>query len=456
MLPQRTCSIFQGQMLSVLASLGIACASSAFAHDKPNFVIIMADDLGYSDISGFGDPGFETPHLARLAREGMRLTDFHSNGPVCSPTRAALLTGRYQQRAGIDGVILADPKQNRHHGLQADEITFAECLAAEGYATGVFGKWHLGYQVEYNPVHQGFDEFVGYVSGNICYQSHLDRMGLADWWHHTQLSPEVGYCTHLITKHTLQFIERHRERPFCIYVSHECVHAPYQGPDDPAVRAPGRVGDIRSAERQDIGRAYAEMIAEMDRGVGEIVAKLTELDLERETLILFFSDNGANRNGRNTPFRGFKGSLFEGGHRVPCIARQPGTIPAGTVSDVPAMTMDIMPTLLQLAQVGVPDQHALDGVSLVQVLTGTGGLQPRQLYFAYGHRRAIRSSPWKLILGEGGSPTEALLFHLQEDPAESKNLAEKHPHVVRRLTEDLHAWHSDILRTARQQPQLPQ
>jgi arylsulfatase A len=423
--------------------------------DRPNFIVIMADDMGYGDLSSFGSPGYETPHLDRLADEGMKLTDFHSNGPVCSPTRAALVTGRYQQRAGIDGVIFADPEQNRHHGLQPEELTFAEVLSRAGYATGIFGKWHLGYDVKYNPVRRGFDRFVGFVSGNVCYQSHLDRMGIFDWWHDDQPHEEPGYTTHLITRHSIEFIERHRNRPFCVYVAHECVHSPYQGPDDPPVRKPGRVGDLSEAVREDIPAAYAEMMTEMDRGIGETVAKLKELGLDRRTLVLFFSDNGANRNGSNAPFRGFKGSLYEGGHRVPCIAWQPGTVPAGTASDVPAMTIDVMPTLLDLAAAPLPADHALDGVSLAPVLTGQGTIKYRPLFFSYRDKWAIRSGPWKLISGERGA-SGPQLFRLDEDPEESEDLASEHPDLVRKLTEQFHAWQADVSLTATPQPPLEQ
>ena len=422
----------------------------------PNFVVIMADDLGYADISCYGDAGYETPHLDRLASEGLRFTDFHSNGAVCSPTRAALLTGRYQQRSGVDGVIYADPQQNRHHGLLPVEVTFADLLRESGYRTGVFGKWHLGYNRRFNPVQNGFDTFAGYVSGNVCYQSHLDRMGIADWWHNGDLAAEDGYSTHLVTQHALEFIEQHQSESFCVYVAHECVHSPYQGPGDPPVRKLGKVGDIRSVARKDIRNAYAEMMIEMDRGIGEIVAKLKELQLERQTLVLFFSDNGANQNGRNTPWRGFKGSLWEGGHRVPCIAWQPKTVPVGT-TNVPTMTIDIMPTLLDFAGATIPGGHELDGVSLVSVLTENAALPPRNLYWKYNDKWAVRAHPWKLLAGEGGKNGKpSQLFNLDDDRHEAKDLAAQHPELVRELTERYHAWQAEISLTATKQPAPPE
>ncbi|MCA9021929.1 MAG: sulfatase-like hydrolase/transferase, partial [Planctomycetaceae bacterium] len=269
----------------------------------------MADDLGYGDLSCYGSENCKTPHLDRLAAKGMRFTDFHSSGAVCSPTRAGLLTGRYQQRAGIDGVVYADPKKNRHHGLQKKEITLAQCLQDAGYQTGMFGKWHLGYQRQYNPTFRGFQQFVGYVSGNVDYFAHLDGTGVFDWWHNAELNrEEQGYVTHLINDHAVEYIRQQREKPFFVYIAHEAVHYPYQGPDDQPIRKEG-VGDIKSAKRKDIANAYREMNTEMDKGIGKLVAVLKELKLTDKTFIFFLSDNGSNQNGSNGKLRGFKGSL---------------------------------------------------------------------------------------------------------------------------------------------------
>lgn len=440
-------------VIVIFISLTECCRLHAEETRRPNFVIIMADDLGYGDLSCFGEPGYRTPHLDRMASEGMRLTDFHSNGSVCSPTRAALLTGRYQQRAGIDGVVYADPKQNRHHGLQMEEITFAEKLERAGYKTGIFGKWHLGYDPRYNPVHSGFDQFRGYVSGNVCYQSHLDRMGIEDWWHDEKLTPEVGYTTHLITKHALQFIEQHRSEPFCVYVAHESVHAPFQGPDDPAVRKLGQVGEIRSAEVEDISRAYREMILEMDKGVGEILELLKKHQLAENTLVLFFSDNGAMRHGSNAPWKGFKGSLWEGGHRVPFIAWHPGKIEPGSVSKETALTMDIMPTMLDLAAIPAPSEKEMDGVSLRSVLYAQGKLDNRNLYWSYGRNWAVRSGDWKLVSEQKGQkPERQSLFNLQTDPQESTDVTTQFPERVRQMSTQFKDWQREIRRSATQQP----
>ncbi|MBQ16835.1 MAG: N-acetylgalactosamine-6-sulfate sulfatase [Planctomycetaceae bacterium] len=435
------------------------------AAGRPNLVVIMADDMGYGDASCYGNTAFRTPQLDRLAAEGLRFTDFHSSGAVCSPTRAGLLTGRYQQRAGIPGVINADPKVNRHHGLFPREVTFADVLREAGYRTAVVGKWHLGYRRKFNPIHHGFDRFRGYVSGNIDYLSHVDRMGIADWWDGDRLVPEPGYSTHLITRHAVGFIKQHADRkgrkPFCLYVAHECPHSPYQGPGDRPVRRVGK-GQLPGRARKDIKAAYREMMTEMDRGIGAIVAALKEAGVERNTLVLFFSDNGANRNGSNGGLRGFKGSVWEGGHRVPAVAWWPGTIVAARTTARTAITLDVMPTLLELAGCQPPDGHRLDGVSLVGLLRKSAGTmpeprqekdEPRTLFWEFRGRSAVRRGPWKLVVGALPGKKDGL-FHLGKDPAESHNLVAEHPGRVAGLRAALNGWRVDVAReaTAQEKP----
>ncbi len=406
--------------------------------DRPNIVIIMADDLGYGDTSPYGG-WIKTPHLDRMAAEGMRFTDFHASGNVCSPTRAGLLTGRYQQRAGVPGVINADPKvAAHHHGLHVKEVTFAECMKKAGYRTGLFGKWHLGYTKNFNPMHHGFDRFRGYVSGNVDYVSHYDRMGVYDWWDGLELIEEPGYVTHLITKHAVRFIEENKDEPFCVYIAHEAVHSPYQGPDDPAQRGP----DARKNRSRpiDTKTAYRQMMEEMDRGVGDVLAVLERFELADNTLVFFFSDNGANPRGSNAPLRGFKGSNWEGGHREPAIARWPGRIKPGTVCAELCITLDVMPTMLALAGASVPEGHKLDGVNLADVLRDAQSLGNRQLFW---NGRAMRDGPWKLIVGGKGQDGVGL-YHLDDDIGEKDNLAAKHPDRVAAMLAAIARWKEDV------------
>jgi arylsulfatase A len=413
----------------------------------PNFVIIMADDMGYGDAGCYGGTHIETPNLDRLAASGMRFTDFHSSGNVCSPTRAGLLTGRYQYRAGLDQVVNADPAIPAHHtGLQRAEFTFAEALKQRGYATALMGKWHLGYDVTFNPTHQGFDQFFGFVSGNIDYVSHLDRMNQPDWWQGRELRDEPGYSTHLITRHAVEFIEQHRDQPFCLYVAHEAVHAPWQAPGDPAVRGP--LAQSRDS-RKPRAETFRSMMAAMDDGVGRIMGRLDSLGLAGNTLVFFLSDNGP-AGGSAGPLRGRKSSDWEGGHRVPAIARWPGRIKAGAVSDQLSMSIDLMPTILEFAGIEFPTERPFDGQSLVPTLLDEKALKPRQLFW---NHRAMRDGPWKLILGGKGSERDSVgLYNLDLDIGESNNLAETYPERVAAMRLQLTEWSADVRTNVTPQP----
>jgi arylsulfatase A-like enzyme len=427
------------------------------ATEQPNFVIIMADDLGYGDIGCYGNQRIETPHIDRLAAEGVRFTDFHSSGAVCSPTRAGLMTGRYQQRAGIPAVIVADPTRPTHpHGLQDVEVTWAEQLTAAGYETAIFGKWHLGYYKNYNPVRHGFGQFRGYISGNVDFFSHVDQAGRLDWWRDDEINDEPGYTTHLITKYSVAFIKSINEEPFCLYVPFEPPHYPYQGPNDKPFREIGQ-GRGKAETRQskaEIQRAYKEMVEEMDKGVGQIVSALNTRGLERNTLLMFFSDNGGTRQGSNGPLRGFKGQVWEGGHRVPCIARWPGRIGSGRVTDELAMTIDVMPTLLSAAGVDAAASRPLDGMNLLPLLTKGASLGRRQLFWGHGNSLAMRDGNWKLVINAPGQKQPGL-YHLADDLAEKTDLADRQPDRLREMVAAIEAWQAGVAADATPQPTNP-
>jgi arylsulfatase A-like enzyme len=399
----------------------------------------MADDLGYGDIGCYGNEEVKTPNIDALARGGMKFTDYHSNGAVCSPTRAALLTGRYQQRAGIEGVIYAKGP-TRETGMALEQVTFAEVLKKRGYATGIFGKWHLGYNVEFNPARQGFDEFRGYVSGNVDYHSHIDGAGIDDWWKNLGKVPEEGYTTDLITRHGVDFIERHKDQPFCLYLPHESVHSPYQGRKDPPERLPGGKKG-RKAKGNEITRAYKEMVEVMDEGLGRIVETVRRLGLERRTFIFFCSDNGATRNGSNGALAGYKGSLWEGGHRVPAIAYWPGKIKAGEVTNQTTLGMDLFATMASIAGAELPTGLKLDGVNLSPILLENKPLPERTLFWRYRKERAVRKGPWKLLV----QGKDVKLFNLDDDLGEKKNLAQVERGMVKALEDELTAWERDVL-----------
>ena len=426
------------------------------ARPRPNIVVIMADDLGYGDLSSY-DGWIETPALDAMASEGVRFTDFHSSGAVCSPTRAGFLTGRYQQRAGIPNVIYANPAWNRHHGLQPRETSIAELLGAEGYATGIVGKWHLGYRVETNPLRHGFDVFHGYVSGNVDYFSHVDGFGNHDWWDGESNREEPGYVTHLINDHAVAFMEEQAaaDRPFFLYVAHEAPHFPYQGPDDAGFRVVGeRIPETREPEQ--VRRAYREMVEEMDIGIGAILDALRRLELAGRTFVFFLSDNGATPAGSNGPLRGFKTSLWEGGHRVPAIAWWPGVIGAATNGAV-MTSIDLAATVLDVADVLPPQDRPLDGVSLLPHLLGGAAPDDRPLFWAYQQARrpveqlAMRHGPWKLIVNGPDGP-EVALYDLDEDPGETTNLAADEPERVAAMGDALDNWRFDVEEGATVQP----
>ena len=449
----------------LLPALSGSLLKAALA-DQPNFIIIMVDDMGFAgpSIAPYSNPNYQTPGMDRLAGEGMRFSDFHSSGTVCSPTRTGLLTGRYQQRAGIEAVIHPYDQHPEHRkGLRESEVTFAELFKAAGYATGIVGKWHLGYpqdNPEFHPQNHGFDYFRGYHSGNIDYINHWGDHYEHDWWHDRTETPEEGYTTHLINQYSLEFIDLNKDHPFILYVAHEAPHAPIQGPSDPIQRGPGaEIIETPSAE------SMKQMILEMDTGVALIHAKIIELGLDENTFILFFSDNGdAPATNTGSPrFRGHKGSVYEGGHRVPAIAWWPGKINPGSITDALGISLDVMPTLLSIAGIKSPKERALDGIDLSPVLFEQKNLPQRPLFWAdlsnSGKRsEAMRDGPWKLVAQhprakEGTFDNETIeLYHLDQDPGEKIDLASQYPQRSARMLAQLKTWYADTQKTATPQP----
>ena len=410
---------------------------AARAHPT-NVIVILADDMGYGDSSVY-DGWIQTPGMERMAKEGLTFTDFHSSGVVCSPTRAGLLTGRYQQRAGIPGVVNADPAHPAHKlGLRREEFTFAEGLRAAGYRTALYGKWHVGYDVQFNPVHHGFDEFCGFVSGNIDYQSHLDRMNTPDWWHGTKLVTRKGYLTELITQDAVRFIGENRDQPFCLYVAHGAVHAPIQAPDSAAVRGEDRGPKDARAQQETVKL----MMKSLDDSVTAILDAVRKNGIAGSTLVLFFSDNGGAAHMRCDPLRGKKGSVWEGGHRVPAIAWWPGTIAKGSKTDQLCISLDVMPTMLELAGLEQPTERKLDGQSLVPLLRERQELGHRRLFW---NGIAMRDGTWKLVVQK----KRPLLFDLATDIAEQHNVADQHPKRVQSMLAALAEWRRDVNRKPR-------
>jgi len=427
---------FGTTILSISFVSLLSLCSEASTPKKPNIIIIMADDLGYGDIGCFGSDFIHTPVLDKMADEGMKFTDFHSNGAVCTPTRAALMTGNYQQRAGLEGVIYVALDQ-RKYGISASEETMAEVFHEVGYTTGIFGKWHLGFKPEHNPTFHGFDEFYGFVSGNVDFISHRDNLGLYDWWHNTDSVYEEGYLTDLITDHALAFMKRNKDKPFLLYLSHQAPHFPYQGRNDKADRLPW-VDFKAHGSRPDKKHAYKEMVKIMDENIGRVFKRLEELGLKKNTFVFFCSDNGATNLGSNGNLNGYKTSLWEGGHRVPAIAWYPGKIKPGTTAESPVLSMDVLPTLLSIA--GITREIKFDGKDFSEILFSQNNLKERPLFWRYRNQWAVRKGDWKYLKIK----EEEFLFNLKYDLQESTNLKEKHPDKIEEFKKLLSDWKKEM------------
>jgi len=424
--------------IALLILCSVLCSCSGQQEDKiqPNIILILADDLGYGDLHSYGGGIDDTPNLDKMAREGLAFTDFHSNCPVCSPTRAALISGLYQQRVGIESVVHAT--RFRHTGINPGTYTVASYAKSQGYRTAITGKWHVGYDTTYSPLNFGFDYFRGYVSGNVDYHSHIDGAGFYDWWEQKDTLIEPGYSTDLITKSAVRFIHDNKDAPFFLYVAHEAPHSPYQGRED----APVRSLDGSSQNQRpptDLQKTYREMIVAMDEGVGAIFQALEETDLMDNTLVFFLSDNGANRNGSNIPFRGYKASLWEGGHRVPAMAYWQGRIEPG-ISDELLLGMDLFPTIVTLTGGEVPENIKLDGVDFSPVLFNHETMGERTVFWRFNGNRTIRKGPWKLLVMKDST----YLFDLVNDPSEQVNIIKQNNGVSESLHHLLQEWEDEM------------
>ena len=431
-----------GLAITLLAVSAWDLATASQPH--VNLVLIMADDLGYGDLGCYGCPDIRTPNLDRLAKEGTRFTDFYANAAVCSPTRIAFLTGRYQQRFGIENALYY---QETGRGLPIEGKTIADDLRAAGYVTGLSGKWHVGYDHDRQPLQQGFDHFFGLLGGNHHYFAHMDRIGVPDLWLGNDPIQRNGYSTDLIGDDAVSFIEANKSESFFLYVSHAAPHFPWQGPGDVDKLVQPKHKSWQIGDR----RTYVSMVEQMDKAIGKLLGTIEKLNLTNSTLVVFTSDNGGHTHSRNAPLRGEKATIWEGGTRVPCISRLPGVIPAGEVTPQVAITMDWTATFRRLAGVEFdPDQE--DGIDLMPMLSGKQPTRKRTLFWrrARGPVRknvdegsAVRSGSWKLIKQANG---ERYLFDLANDVSESENQWGKHPEIQRDLESQLTSWLARVTR----------
>jgi len=431
--------LFAVLLLLALSPLNVHAA------ERPNFIIILADDLGYADVGCFGAVDIETPEIDRMAREGMRLTDFHIAASTCTPSRAALMTGCYPVRVGMGDAIAGrgdgtvSPSRvlwpDSPYGLNPDEITIPEILKKAGYATGMVGKWHLGDAPKFNPVRHGFDEFFGVLYSN-------DMNPFAYFRGDKKLPDEVDRDRQIerYTAEAVDFISKHKDEPFFLYFAHNMPHTPL-------------AASARFKGKSPRG-PYGDAVSEVDWSVGQALATLRELKIDRRTLVIFTSDNGpwlvrGEQGGLATPLRGGKGSSYEGGFRVPCIAWQPGVVPEGATCDELASAMDLLPTFGALAGAEPPTDRMIDGHNIAPLLNGKPGAKSpwERMYYYFGNElHAVRSGRWKFraknhLRNENIYNKEwpadivvpAALYDLARDPGEQKSVLADHPNIAERL-----------------------
>lgn len=423
-------------LLSEIAGVAEAASPGAQAR-KPNVVVIVADDLGYAELGVYGGRDIPTPNIDSIAANGVRFTNGYVSCPVCSPTRAGLMTGRYQQRFGHEfnpgpGAV-ADPT----FGLPLTETTLAERMKTLGYATWMVGKWHLGFQPEMNPTKRGFDDFFGFLGGGHSYFPSQGRKG-SGILRGTGPVQETEYLTDAFAREAVVFIERHRTDPFFLYLPFNAVHEPLAAPE----KYLSRFTNITDTKR----RTFAAVLSAMDDSVGSVLRKLREAKLEENTLIFFISDNGgptAQTSSSNVPLRGYKAEVLEGGVRIPFMVQWMGHLPAGKVYDNPVISLDIHPTAVAAAAGQIPAEAKLDGVSLLPYLSGKNAAAPHdRLLWRYGHQWAIRMNEWKLLHSQTGSPQ---LYNLSEDMGERNDLAAKNPDKVKELQTAYSAWNAELM-----------
>ena len=437
--------------LKTAAGVGLTpLARTAATPRRPNIIVILADDLGFADTGFTGCKDFSTPYIDRLARSGVRFTNAYVSHAFCSPTRAGLMTGRYQQRFGHEN----NPVYNPHDdvaGLPTSEITLANVLSGAGYATGQIGKWHLGAAHQFHPLKRGFQEQFGFLGGGHDYfkaeTANPDaREYLIPIERNGKPVEEKEYLTDAFSREACEFVGRHAKDPFFLYLAYNAPHTPLQAPQPYLDRVSSIADPIR--------RSYAAMICAMDDGIGRLTAMLEVLKLENDTLIFFLSDNGGPTpvtHADNHPYRGFKGQVYDGGIHVPFVMKWKGRLPEGETYGSPVISLDIFATAAALAGAAVPKDRPIDGVNLMPCLTGKGSPPPHdKLYWRIGGGQAfaVRQGNWKLVKIGGRSE----LYDLEADAGESKDAASTKPEILARLESARVAWNRDLIPPLFQSP----
>ena len=436
---------------TAVATAAVAGASRMAASappKRPNVLFILADDLGYGDLSCYGRPDYQTPVLDAFAKQGIRFTDNYAAAPVCTPTRCAYITGRYPQRLPVG---LEEPLKESSPddvGLPPNHPTVASRLKGNGYETALVGKWHLGWKPEFGPNRHGFDEFFGILSGGADYFTHrspdghggpLAPGGALDLWENLTPIDRVGYLTDLLSDKAVEIIGRPRTKPFFLSLQYNAPHSPWEGPEDAAIghteHGPGPMTEGGSP------KIYASMMKSMDAGIGRVLKALQRAKIERDTLVIFTSDNGGERYSFNWPFSFSKMYLFEGGTRVPAMARWPGVIPAGRVTDQAAITMDWTATILAVTGTTADPMFPLDGENLLPVCTGERPAQDRALFWRITGFDAARVGKWKYLKNRDGE----YLFDLSVDPGEKADRRVRDAVTFDRIRRQYLDWNAQML-----------
>jgi arylsulfatase A-like enzyme len=409
---------------------------------KPNVVLIITDDLGWSDVGSYGSKDTKTPNIDSLARDGVKFSDFYANAVMCSPTRAGLITGRYQQRYGIEFALPGEAEADR--GLPARGYSLPQLLKNNGYATALLGKWHLGYKQDQSPQAHGFDYFFGLKSGYHDYYQHTGGDGKPDLWENEKQIQVTGYSTDLITEKASKFIGQNAEHPFFIDVAFNAPHWPYQVPDHPSV-APGNARHVLAFEKGAGTRAdYVAMVERIDRGVGEILRVLKEKGLAENTIVIFTNDNGGEWLSSNAPLFNRKITVWEGGIRVPAIIRWPHHVPAGKVTPQVGITMDLTASIVAATGSTPLIDPKQEGINLFPILEGKQPVVSRTLFWrmivGLRNQKAVRDGDWKMVIDN----THVMVFNVREDISERNDLTNQRQDVAQRLRPLLAAWEKDV------------
>jgi arylsulfatase A-like enzyme len=425
-------AIAAGTMSRIAAGQGQAQTTP----QRPNIVFILADDLGYGDLSCYGRPDYTTPVLDKMAAEGMKFTDNYASAPVCTPTRCAYMTGRYPHRLPIG---LQEPlgDRNTQIGIPPDHPTVGSLMKKAGYETVLIGKWHLGNIPDFGPNRHGFDEFFGINGSGADYFSHYNTGGVPDLYENLILSEQKGYLTDLFTDRAVQVIRRPHSKPFFLSLQYNAPHWPWEGPEDQAL---SRNTAFTAGGSND---TYALMVQSMDTGIGKVLEALRAANLERNTLVVFTSDNGGERYSYNWPFHFRKMYLWEGGLRVPAIVRWPGVVPTGRVTDQVALSMDWSATFLELAGTRADPQYPFDGESVWAVCRGSRPAFDRTVFWRLRTKAqgAARMGHWKYLQESG----EDHLFDLAKDPGEAVDLKDTEAAIFDKIRAEYKKWESAML-----------